>query len=402
MPYQVEKTVFISYRRTNVFHARAIFQNLHANGYDVFMDYESIDSGAFDQIILNQIKARAHFLVLLTPSALERCSEPGDWLRREIETAIEEKRNIVPLYFEGFDFADVQKYLPIHLHILGTYNALRIPSDYFDEAMGRLRDRFLNKPLEMIIHPTPIAEKPIIEKKTAEQAAEPVVIEEKLTASEYFERAYQAVKAGNYDKAIRDYSEAIRLNPQYAYAYNNRGVAYRNLEQYEQAIADYDQAIQLDPQYASAYYNRGYAYDELKQYEQAIADYDQAIQLDPQVADAYNNRGVAYYNLKQYEQAIADYDKAIQLDPQYADAYYNRGSAYYDLKQYEQAIADYNKAIQLDLQNADAYNNRGSAYYMLNEYDLAIADYEAALKIDPTLENARKFLEISKQKARGE
>src|SRR5262245_21151915 len=48
------------------------------------------------------LRARILF-VLLTPSALERCSDPSDWLRREIETALDNKRNIVPLILEGFD-----------------------------------------------------------------------------------------------------------------------------------------------------------------------------------------------------------------------------------------------------------------------------------------------------------
>ena len=104
MSGRIEKTVFISYRRTNSFMGRAVYQSLTAKGYDVFFDYEGINSGDFEQIILGNLRARAHFLVILTPSALERCSEPGDWLRREIETAIDEKRNIVPLFFEGFSF----------------------------------------------------------------------------------------------------------------------------------------------------------------------------------------------------------------------------------------------------------------------------------------------------------
>ena len=85
---RVEKTVFISYRRTNAPWALAIFQNLHNNGYDVFFDYEGIASGDFESVILGNIRSRAHFLVLLTPSALERCGKRGDWLRREIETAL--------------------------------------------------------------------------------------------------------------------------------------------------------------------------------------------------------------------------------------------------------------------------------------------------------------------------
>ena len=315
MPYQVEKTVFISYRRTNVFHARAIFQNLRMYGYDVFMDYESIDSGAFDQIILNQIKARAHFLVLLTPSALERCSEPGDWLRKEIETAIDEKRNIVPLYFEGFDFDDVRKYLPEHLHVLKDYNALHVPANYFDEAMTRLRDRFLNKPLEMILHPTPVADKPIVLHKIGYIVAEPEIGVIELTASEYFEQAFKADEADDYEKAIRDYTKASLLNPDDTDIYNNRGNAYYRLKQYEQAIADYDKAIELDPQSAITYNNRGVTYDSLKQYEQAIADYDKAIELDPQDATAYNNRGVSYEDCKKYDQAIINYEAALQINP---------------------------------------------------------------------------------------
>jgi hypothetical protein len=75
----------------------AVFQDLKHNGYDVFFDFQGIASGDFERVILEYIRARAHFLVLLTPSALEPCGDRGDWLRREIETALETRRNIVPL-----------------------------------------------------------------------------------------------------------------------------------------------------------------------------------------------------------------------------------------------------------------------------------------------------------------
>src|ERR1700686_3033496 len=101
---RIEKTVFISYRRTNIPWALAIFQSLTYHGYDVFFDYIGIASGDFERVILGNITARAHFLVLLTPSALERCGDPADWLRREIETALRGQRNIVPLMLEGCGF----------------------------------------------------------------------------------------------------------------------------------------------------------------------------------------------------------------------------------------------------------------------------------------------------------
>jgi hypothetical protein len=97
--------VFISYRRARgSFFARAVFQHLTGRGYDVFMDNESLDSGEFRRIILGQIDARPHFLALLTPGALARATDPTDWLRQEIEHALELGRNVVPLLGEGFTF----------------------------------------------------------------------------------------------------------------------------------------------------------------------------------------------------------------------------------------------------------------------------------------------------------
>jgi len=124
------------------------------------------------------------------------------------------------------------------------------------------------------------------EDKTLQQKMD----ENKMTAWDYFRRAYKAYEAGYYEQAIADYSMAIALDPNYAGAYINRGIAYRKKDDYEQAIADYSRAIELDPNDAEAYYARGYVYDEKGDYEQAIADYSRAIELDPNIAEAYNNR----------------------------------------------------------------------------------------------------------------
>ena len=140
---RIEKTVFISYRRTNFPWGLAIFKDLTQHGYDVFFDFLGIASGDFEKVILENIRARAHFVVLLTPSALERCGDPNDWLRREIEMALEIKRNVVPLMLENFDFGapGIANQLTGKLEALKSYNGLRVPPEYFAEAMGRLRDQ---------------------------------------------------------------------------------------------------------------------------------------------------------------------------------------------------------------------------------------------------------------------
>ena len=74
------KTVFISYRRsTSQELARAIFMHLKYNGYDAFFDVNAMDNGAFDEIILNQIGARTHFISIISKGAFERCVDDGAW-----------------------------------------------------------------------------------------------------------------------------------------------------------------------------------------------------------------------------------------------------------------------------------------------------------------------------------
>ena len=171
---RIEKTVFISYRRKDISWALAVYQYLTSQKYDVFFDYTNIPSGDFEQIIISNIRARAHFILILTPTTLDRCSDPNDWVRREIETAMDEKRNIVPLFFDGFSFGlpNVTEKLTGRLADVKRYNGLDIPSGYFPEAMERLRVRYLNVPLSAVLHPVPTEVKKVVrnEKSAANKA----------------------------------------------------------------------------------------------------------------------------------------------------------------------------------------------------------------------------------------
>jgi len=111
-------------------------------------------------------------------------------------------------------------------------------------------------------------------------------------AVEYYNRGVRYAKDGDYDHAIADYTEAIRLDPKYADAYGNRGNAYRDKHDLDRAITEYNKALQIRPG-AIDYFNRGNAYYVKEDFDRAIADYTQAIRLDPTFARAYNNRGLA-------------------------------------------------------------------------------------------------------------
>jgi len=178
--------------------------------------------------------------------------------------------------------------------------------------------------------------------------------------------------------------------PASAVDHNSRGMELYFEEKYEKAIAEFTKAIKLDPDYADAYSNRGGAYAAIEQYDLAIADYNKAIELDPEDADAYMYRGWAYTDIGQYDLAIADYNKAIELDPEDADAYYWRGAAYADTGQYDLAIADYNKAIELDPNDAYFWNNKGVALEELGRYEEAMECYNNALQLGSSVAESNK------------
>ena len=140
------RSVFISYRRKlSEMLARSVNNDLIEHRYDTFMDLENLDSGEFERVILSQIEARQHFVVLLEPGSLDQIGMDGDWLRREIAHALAHGRNVVPVAHKGFEFRR-DLVLPPDVAKLPSFNGVAIPPGYFDDAMKKLRTRFLKMP----------------------------------------------------------------------------------------------------------------------------------------------------------------------------------------------------------------------------------------------------------------
>ena len=136
-------------------------------------------------------------------------------------------------------------------------------------------------------------------------------------ASAAYSAGAESLFAGEYEAAIEQLSEAIRLDPRYAPAYSSRGSAYLHTGENKAAIQDYDTAIRLapeNPDLADDYYNRAFVYQTLGEYQQAIEDYTKAIRSSPVRADLYESRATAYDKLGDVEKANADRAIACQVD----------------------------------------------------------------------------------------
>jgi tetratricopeptide (TPR) repeat protein len=124
-------------------------------------------------------------------------------------------------------------------------------------------------------------------------------------------------------------NRAIAYSRKLAASYINRGNAYNTKGDYDRAIKDYNDALQLDPNFVDAYIDLADVYTKKGDYDRAIEVCNKAIQLDLSrmssdlsitSAAAYNNRGDAYAGKGDKEKAIADYRKALSINPSYQDA----------------------------------------------------------------------------------
>lgn len=174
---------------------------------------------------------------------------------------------------------------------------------------------------------------------------------------------------------------ALEANPNASVAYFLRGNYYKDKNEINKAIEDYSSAIKIDAQYAEALNNRGSLFGVSGQYAQSINDLNQAIKYDPKIPDGYFNRAIARDALRDYQGAVNDFKKAIELTPNDYLIYFLRANSLSSLKQYEKALNDYNVSINLHSGFPDAYVNRGLMKYNLSDSRGACRDWNIAAEM---------------------
>ncbi len=243
----------------------------------------------------------------------------------------------------------------------------------------------------------------------------------------YTRRAQAYAAKSDFEHAIADYTEAIRIKEE-AGAYHRRGDLYRKLKQFDLAIADYDKAAALNPKSTGALFARASTYDEMADEERAVAAYAKLLEIDPtdetvwsiwksrssnicvsgkdsaaairacsalisvpeqhrdppqRIAEIYFLRGSRLDESGATKQALADYTASIRLDPQNARPYKMRAIFYFNQKQPALAITDLSAAIELNPRDADLYKLRGSIHLAESQFDRAIGDFNRASALKP-------------------
>ncbi|OLP18851.1 hypothetical protein BST81_08000 [Leptolyngbya sp. 'hensonii'] len=204
-------------------------------------------------------------------------------------------------------------------------------------------------------------------------------------ARDHFQQAQQLEQSGNWSGAIASYTQAIRLQPDYAEAYHNRGRSFADFGYYAEALNDYTEALRLnasDTSQAKLYNDRGHLYLNQLQLDQAV------LSLDTPNSDRETLREEIL------EMAISDFSQALCLlsvTRDRAEASFYRGFAYYKLGEYSKALEDFQTVIQVHeealasqgspcLWAAQAQYLRGVVHYCLEAYPAAIESLTQAIQ----------------------
>ena len=223
-------------------------------------------------------------------------------------------------------------------------------------------------------------------------------------ATNYWEIGYQHLEAGRYDLAIANLEQ---IRPVGVEVLKTIGWAYLSKGEYYRAIQQYDQALRIEPNDWEIWQNRGLARLRGVIHPRLVERRGWYVEV---IAGLSYNRSQSHWKFEPdhvdqgYDRAIDDFNSAIALKPNEPWPWNNRGSALLGIVQdtktlrrkgsgdlpnraekdlVNRAMADCNKAIEMDQRNSLAWTNRGLGFELLYKKRKAKQDYRHALSLDP-------------------
>lgn len=183
----------------------------------------------------------------------------------------------------------------------------------------------------------------------------------KLTALELIKQANRSRKAGDYQKAVSLYDQALDLRPRIAQAHWGRCESLSELKKPEQAIVACNDALSLKPNYAEALWSKGKALEQQKLPLESLQLYERATEIQADFTEAWVSYGLALQGFGRSEEAIIALDKAIALNRDLAVAWRTKGAALWNLGRLDEAIASLDKALQIEPNNSETLKLRNKA-----------------------------------------
>ena len=223
-------------------------------------------------------------------------------------------------------------------------------------------------------------------------------------AEVFFQKASVYYALEEFEKAVSEYKEAIKLNPNSTVFYNALGIAHSELKQYKAALDAYKKALELSPTKAEPHYNIGLVYLKQGTFPPAVDAFKQAIAIDAKWVDAHNGLAEAYLKQGLLSQAEKSYVKAVRLSPDRIGAILGLGQVYAKQTRFNDAITKFEKVIEIQRDNTDAHYQLAQVYIKLGQKEKAastMAFFKILRHTDPLLQKAQKWVKIHPDDPKG-
>lgn len=214
----------------------------------------------------------------------------------------------------------------------------------------------------------------------------------RLSATDWFQKAYNADLNNNYDDAIKYYQKVIELNPNdFINAYFNLAMLYRIKGESKKCNQLLETAIGIFTEKEETYLVLGEIYAQKQNYNKAIQMYELALKFDPQDLNIYILLIQAFYLNKNYSKATEVYENAVKIYPEtlpvFGVAFFTISWSYFEIKNYEKAIKYFLEWYKISNRDVDMLIGLSLSYYQLNEYSKAKQYLDEAKVINPCIED---------------
>lgn len=211
-------------------------------------------------------------------------------------------------------------------------------------------------------------------------------------------RANVGYEMGDWTRALDDLAKAQTLKPDTTVIPHLRGLIYTAIRDYAKAKREFRGLLERDEKDADAWVNLGTVLYYEGQLDSARQVIETAVGLAPNEPNAYNALALISTDQGQYDRAMDYIGKALALRP--GDPYFlnNRGYVLLMMGRLPEALEDIDKSIVGDPRNAWAYRNKGIYYYKSGDYANAVRLLERAIELDSTVRDAKRFLELAREK----
>jgi tetratricopeptide (TPR) repeat protein len=193
----------------------------------------------------------------------------------------------------------------------------------------------------------------------------------------------QLAEHRRFDEARESFTLSLEFQPESPDTCFALGNLFHTAGRNAEAAIHYLRAVELNPRFAEAWYNLGVARMLLRDLGKSRVSFEQAIALKPGYAEAHNNLAILMQAAGQIEDALAHYREAAHLQPQFLEPQYNLGLVLQEYQQYEECAATYERLLKRKHDHVDARNNLANVLLELSRPEEAMRAYEQVVRLDP-------------------